>query len=522
MNDTAPAPRRSHWLRWLATGVVVVAGLIWLAGFLGRRGVNDQLAALRARGEKLTFEELAIPWLTNGAPRTKAMVDAINSIRTKPSAMGSAAMMELVAPGRARTVFAGDSLSIGSTNAVAWADLEAEMTAIEPQLGILRDALADPETDFGVNPVTFLGAGGYRRPYVEMRMSAQLLALDVVRCLHSRRLPRAAASLHALAQMVHLHEREPTLVAQMVNVAILGLGLTATWEALQAPGWTDDQLAAMQRDWESVDVPAMMERAFVGERASGLAYFNLVRTRSPEAVRGIVAGAPPGSVSVIRLLVESLQQPFKRLLIFPADERLFVTVAQARVDYVRLLAQGRPAMEIQKRLAVDEADLVRTLDSWRGIRYPITSMVLPNANRATETAVRNMALLRLGLTAIALERYRLRHLAYPETLAALVPGVIRSVPEDPIDGRPLRYRAEPAGGFRLWSVGTDGGDQGGDPSRLGSGQGSMLLWQGRDFVWPTAASKEEVAAFDREQVERAGRNAKSRGYGLKVAAPGSK
>lgn len=60
----------------------------------------------------------------------------------------------------------------------------------------------------------------------------------------------------------------------------------------------------------------------------------------------------------------------------------------------------------------------------------------------------------------AVERYRADKGAYPDTLEALVPTYLREVPEDPYSGKPLRYSTAPA--HRLWSIGPDEKDDGGE------------------------------------------------------------
>jgi len=48
------------------------------------------------------------------------------------------------------------------------------------------------------------------------------------------------------------------------------LGLAATWEALQAPDWTEAELGQLQHSWEAVDLPEALEKGFLGERAIGV------------------------------------------------------------------------------------------------------------------------------------------------------------------------------------------------------------------------------------------------------------
>lgn len=71
----------------------------------------------------------------------------------------------------------------------------------------------------------------------------------------------------------------------------------------------------------------------------------------------------------------------------------------------------------------------------------------------------------LVLTGIALERYRLKHGAMPQTLDALVPEFLAEVPKDIYDGKPLRYQVLPDGAPHVWSIWPSGKDEGGMPNR---------------------------------------------------------
>ncbi len=83
-----------------------------------------------------------------------------------------------------------------------------------------------------------------------------------------------------------------------------------------------------------------------------------------------------------------------------------------------------------------------------GVQY----MVL----REAETTAR----LRLGLAALAIERFRIDKGRLPANLLALVPTYIDEVTADPFDGQPLRYRVEPPG-YLLYSIGRNEADDGG-------------------------------------------------------------
>jgi hypothetical protein len=67
---------------------------------------------------------------------------------------------------------------------------------------------------------------------------------------------------------------------------------------------------------------------------------------------------------------------------------------------------------------------------------------------------------RLVQIGAAIERYRAATGSYPETLDALVPTYLSEVPQDPYSRKPPRYETAPS--HRVWSVGPDAEDDGGE------------------------------------------------------------
>jgi len=57
-----------------------------------------------------------------------------------------------------------------------------------------------------------------------------------------------------------------------------------------------------------------------------------------------------------------------------------------------------------------------------------------------------------------------------------------------MDGQPLRYHVEDSGTWRLYSVGLDGKDDGGDAIPAQPWGKYQNVWDGRDAVWPRPAS----------------------------------
>ena len=82
-----------------------------------------------------------------------------------------------------------------------------------------------------------------------------------------------------------------------------------------------------------------------------------------------------------------------------------------------------------------------------------TRIAIPNFTKAILTTAKNQTLVNQGQIVCALERYRLAHGEYPETLNVLAPQFIQTLPRDIVGGRPLQYRRMDDGKFVLYSVG---------------------------------------------------------------------
>ena len=81
--------------------------------------------------------------------------------------------------------------------------------------------------------------------------------------------------------------------------------------------------------------------------------------------------------------------------------------------------------------------------------------------RATARSAQAQTWVGTARVACALERHRLATGQWPDALEVLAPRYIEMLPTDLINGQPLRYRKEPAGGFLLYAVGWNEKDDGG-------------------------------------------------------------
>jgi hypothetical protein len=107
-------------------------------------------------------------------------------------------------------------------------------------------------------------------------------------------------------------------------------------------------------------------------------------------------------------------------------------------------------------------------------------MTLPTSGFAAQKVAMINNTIDLANVACALERYHLAHEEYPETLAALSPQFMETIPPDVVDGQPLHYHRTSNGRFILYSVGWNGQDDGGV---VGLNAYGRLDFNTGDWVW---------------------------------------
>ena len=86
---------------------------------------------------------------------------------------------------------------------------------------------------------------------------------------------------------------------------------------------------------------------------------------------------------------------------------------------------------------------------------------MPALSKCVKLHYRSQALLQLGRTAAAIERYRLNNdNKLPGELTDLVPAYLKEIPTDPFDQTPIKY-IQQGKGYTIYSIGMDMTDNGG-------------------------------------------------------------
>jgi hypothetical protein len=557
------------WYRITGKKFFIGVGLLLflVAAFLvtehvrGRVAWNRWEAQMRARGERLTIRELVAP--TPLPDDNAAMV--INGVMLGGTLVPQnlPASMRLVAPGKAAAVvsqghwFAGQGVgkTFLTTNAaladarrsatpsrrgrgtnasadptntapftiVGRAELGAEITAVSNALATLREGLRRPGLDYGVEYST--GFSTLLPHLTRSRTFVQWLRAASLHSLLGTNRDASAESLRAMAALVHLETNGVLMIEQLVRIACLHIGLSATWEALQADGWTDAQLAVLQNAWRDDHVMASLARCFEGERAIGLAEIDRIAAGGYDqwvTMMGMGAGLPATVPTSTGDLFDSVSElpkqagaAFMRLVFFPVwsfawkdqDKLRLARFWQSGIDAGRRqdkqwnwqsvkVSFEADSAKVQQSKYDPEFDDGRTqLRVFDRIRFLVSSFLTGSDERVLQKGLNMQALRALTETAIAIRRWQVRHGALPASLQELTPELLPAVPIDPLDGKPLRYKPGTNGMFLLYSVGYDFKDDGGD-AQPEKNSTTFAFERGRDLVWPMPATREEIEAFE--------------------------
>jgi hypothetical protein len=152
----------------------------------------------------------------------------------------------------------------------------------------------------------------------------------------------------------------------------------------------------------------------------------------------------------------------------------------ARQDLDARLAKLDAEQEEFDEIAAREWQYAKMTTPWN-VRWTLLQVpqLWDQSRLAAELAFnRGMAWRRLLRTHLALRRFWLAENKYPESLEELVPHYLGELPFDPFSGSSLIYRRLPEG-YRLYSVGENRIDDGGEPARptttAGPAQADLML-----------------------------------------------
>jgi hypothetical protein len=244
-------------------------------------------------------------------------------------------------------------------------------------------------------------------------------------------------AVQAIATALHVADSlddEPVVISHLVRIASLRFVAVTLERVMSQVALTDRQIETLYRVFHDLDITGGLPRALAGERCMLYPLFD----RPQSLDRRGFAKLPPGP----------LLEAYSVLGLAAREGAVYLDFAQECMQIAQLPVS-------HYRAAVDAAE-IRYLRDRKGIL--LSRIGLSSGIMGREAVY--VASLEVARVALVIERYRLAHGGLPERLDQLVPGDLKAVPEDPFDGKPLRYRRLDRG-YVVYSVGEDGKDDGG-------------------------------------------------------------
>jgi hypothetical protein len=482
-----------------------------------RFAVAKYIAELKAKGEPMDLAQVIpppVPPEQNSAD-TLRNADALfnESFHADKSLLETNFVygMQMIAPGKAMIRWQQpDIRGIDGTN--SWENVTAAVVQNAKAFTLLQQIIEKPTFDFhikydpGVIDIVFTNFY-----LAQSKRAAQRLEAATLCDLHQGDTTSAVKNLRAMLALVKAMRDERLVISELVRIAITQITLTANWEFLQSTNLTDEQLAELQQDWMGLDFIRGDENAMAMERVTGQITSAKWRRSNSKLQDYMETGVRLGLSDQEETALDKLKVKAKVFLwqcwwSYPDEQRalesyeVFLGAARfAETNYSLQTAIANQRNELETlKLNKTNDDFYFLSDPAKADFHSLISQGVMSMSAVFDRVMRVEAAKQIIVTAIALKRYQLKHGNYPADLYSLVPVFLTTVPLDPVDGQPLRYRPNANGTFLLYSVGENGVDDEGNPLLEKFYEGSNFNWQNLhalDWVWPQPATESEIQAY---------------------------
>jgi hypothetical protein len=301
-----------------------------------------------------------------------------------------------------------------------------------------------------------------------VKKCTMVLQLRAIAELHNGQSGKALADVKLSLRLTDSIHTEPFLISHLVRIAMLQITLQPIFEGLAEHRWSDPQLVALDAELAKLDFLAnykFVMRGELGLQSANTVY--LIRNRQDLWMVSSEDGVP---------LIPPRIYPLIPTGWFYQNQ---LNCACMVVEYYVPLADVN--QETISPAAARHADEALKAETKKTTPYNILEkLLLPWLGNVAGKFAYAQASVNLARTAVALERYRLAHGQYPESLDALAPQFMEKIPHDIINGQPLKYCREADGQFVLYSVGWNETDDGGV---VGETKGKEAGFEFGDWVW---------------------------------------
>ena len=424
----------------------MAAGLIWQSrqpGALEQRIARYRAAGLPTTSAELDAWYLPVPPDQNAAPALLAASATWHTTTNVP-----------LPPVEATGYYPrrGEAWS-----ASCLATVRTELVANARSLAQIQAALERPRSRYPINLDT--PVGDHETHMMMLRQAAQNLALAARYAAETGDQGWAASALLGGMRVAQTLEAEPLVNSYHNCLTLKEVALVTAEQVLSRVQLEEDQLTRLQAAFVLAEATNHLDRVIAGERCEILNELSLpTRTlftggmKPPEGMEWALLVTVAGLYDLTGVKVKDLLSHLDQL-----DE-----IARIAALPRSTLPACREQLETRKRELMGPKCLLHLVSRQKS--WYLVPLVTRELSWVTTA--------RCAQAGMAVERWRRTHGgALPSSLNELVPSCLAAVPEDPMDGKPLKYRMlTPAPGYVVYSVGEDGTDDGGKERVSGSGK----------------------------------------------------
>jgi len=446
--EREPASRRGGIRLWHIALALVLTAVISLVALRWhwRREFRGRIEALRAAGDPVTPEELdalyqwpasgdnAASWILGADEFGRALTPDEDKLLTR--AIARANRWPLAEP------LPDDVLKA----------LERCITDNEKALELLHEAAAMEHSRY---PIVLKSGFPTLLPHLSVvRNAVRTLCLEAVLEAQRGNAERTARSLLTAMHVADSLAGEPILISQWVRCAGIDLAIVSLERGISRVEFHEEQLQSLSAVIGGAYDADGLRRAFADDRCLGIVMFE----NSVALDRSVLDHLPP------RFILEA----YDALGLARREGVIYLDRMQRVIEAASLVPEKRLAA----MRAVDGE--IRRSRTWGLLLRHLWGQIIDPRHRYFVLDLNHLGYLRAAQVALAVERFRLATGGLPDSLERLVPVYLETVPRDPFDGAPLRYR-KLAPGFVVYSVGEDEKDDGGRQSEGYGGPGDIAF-----------------------------------------------
>ena len=311
----------------------------------------------------------------------------------------------------------------------------------------------------------------------DLKRSSQVLQLRAIAELQNGESEKALADVKLSLRLADSVRAEPFLISHLVRIAMLQITLQPIYEGLAENKWSEAQLADLDSELAKLDFLADYKTAMRGEmvflQTGDIEYLRLhpklLLIMSGERVDNNGDSIPPLMIVVGKFhLIPGGWFYQNELRCVRTMEQFYLPLADINHQTI--------SPEMTRRAVATVKANARHRNAYNFLEC----LFVPSLGNAVQKFGYAQSSVNLARVANALERYRLAHGEFPDSLDALAAQFPDGIPHDVIGGQPLHYRRTDDGQFVLYSVGWNERDDGGIVGLFKSGGADINKG---DWVW---------------------------------------